>query len=387
MEYRLSFLYAVYRKDFEKFKTAEDLQNFGNEQLIGTGVFKLSKYDKDQGIIILEANPDYFDGRPRLDQIIFQTYDNEEAMVQAFKVGDIDLIRTVPSTAFATIKGLDNVRALQLPARSFDELVINSVPATHDPKPTRNPALDDPQVRLAIATAINKADLVDIVLQGLGKPGDTIVPPAFGGGFWHADNIQEVKFDLAKANQILDAAGYKAGTDGVRAKGNLKLNFRLQFPSNLVELPRVADLMTGWFKQIGIKTSPQSVDPDSLTAAMTPTGDYDLVIWDWGPDPDPDFILSVLTTDQFVPGGWSDSGYSNPEYDALYRQQQITLDRTARQKIIWQMQEIAFNDRPYIVLFYNDLLQAYRSDRFKGFVESALGIISAESLKQVEPVK
>ena len=124
-----------------------------------------------------------------------------------------------------------------------------------------------------------------------------------------------------------------------------------------------------------------------MTAATTPTGDYDLVLWGWGPDPDPDFILSVLTTEQFVEGGWSDSGYSNPKYDELYKQQQITLDRTARQQIVWQMQEMAYNDRPYIVLFYDDLLQAYRSDRFTGFVESALGIDSSQSLKNVEPVK
>ena len=131
----------------------------------------------------------------------------------------------------------------------------------------------------------------------------------------------------------------------------------------------------------------EAVDPDSLTAAMTPTGDYDLVIWGWGPDPDPDFILSVLTTDQFVSGGWSDSGYHNPEYDQLYLDQQKAIDKNERQQIIWKMQEMVFNDRPYIVLWYEKLLQAYRSDRFTGFVESPLGIDIAQSFVQVKPVK
>jgi peptide/nickel transport system substrate-binding protein len=60
-----------------------------------------------------------------------------------------------------------------------------------------------------MAHAINKNDLVDVVLQGLGKPGVTIVPPILGGGFWYNSNIKDVEFDLAKANQVLEDAGYK----------------------------------------------------------------------------------------------------------------------------------------------------------------------------------
>jgi peptide/nickel transport system substrate-binding protein len=387
MEYRLSFLYAVARKDFEQFKTPEDLQNFGNDNLLGTGPFKLNTFEKDKGILILDANPDYYGGRPKIDQVIFQTFDNEDAMVQALKVGDVDMMTSVPSAAFKTVQGFDNVKALQLSGRSLTELIINSVPETNDPKPKRNPALTDPKVREAIATAINKQDLVDIVLQSLGQPGTTIVPPSLGGGYWFNSNVKNPDFSLEKANQILEEAGYKKGADGIRAKGNTKLELRLQFPNNRPNYPRIADLISGWLKDIGIKATPEAADPDALTAAVTPTGDYDLVIWGWGADPDPDFILSVLTSDQFVAGGWSDSGYSNPKYDELYKQQQQTVDLAARQKIIKDMQQIAFEDRPYIVLYYDDYLQAYRTDRFRNFIESPLGIDVAESLLQAEPVQ
>jgi peptide/nickel transport system substrate-binding protein len=387
MEYRLSFLYAVYPPDFEGFKTAADLQNFNNFNAIGTGPFKINVFDKDKGILVLDANKDYVDGAPAFDQLIFQKFDNADAMIQALKVGDIDVINEVPPTAFQTLQGIENVKAVAEEGRYFNELIINSVAATNDPAPKRNPALEDPQVRLALATAINKKDLVDIVLQGLGAPGDSIVPPTLGGGFWHDPNIQDVAFDAAQANQILETAGYMKGSDGVRAKGGTRLEFRLQFPNSNAYYPRIADMLAGWFKDIGVKASPESMDPDSLTAAMTPTADYDLVIWGWGPDPDPDFILSVLTTDQFVSGGWSDSGYHNPAYDQLYLDQQKAIDKTKRQQIIWKMQEMAYNDRPYIVLWYEKLLQAYRSDRFAGFIESPLGIDISQSLLQVKPVK
>ena len=221
MEYRLSFLYAVYPKDFEQFTTPEDLQNFNNFAAIGTGAFKINTFEKDQGILILDANPDYFDGQAKIDQVIFQTFDNADAEVQALKVGDIDMITEVPQSAFAAVKSFENVTAISIPGRYFDELIINSTPADNDPAPTRNPALEDPQVRLAIATAINKTDLLDIVLQGLGSVGDTIVPPTLGGGFWHSPNVTDVAFNLDEAKKILEDAGLWATIEAeVKKKGS-----------------------------------------------------------------------------------------------------------------------------------------------------------------------
>jgi len=387
MEYRLSFLYAVYPPDFESFTTPEDLQNFTNFEPIGTGMFKMNTFDKDTGVLILDANKDYFDGSPKIDQIIFQTFDNADAMIQALKVGDIDLVNELPASAYATVEGFENVTALAMDGRYFNEMIINSVDPENDPPPTGNPALADPAVRLAIATSINKQDIVDIVLQGLATPGTTIVPPTLGGGFWHNPNIKDVEFNIEEANRILEEAGYLKGADGVRTKDDLRLEFRLQFPSDNTVYPRMADMIADWFSQAGMKANPEAVDSDALVAATTPTGDYDLVLWGWGPDPDPDFILSVMTTDQFVDGGWSDSGYHNPEYDKLYLEQQLAVDEKERQEIIWKMQEMVFNDRPYIVLYYEKLLQAYRSDRFTGFIPSPLGIEIGLSLLNVEPVK
>jgi len=387
MEYRVSFLYAVYPPDFEKFKSAEELQNFTNFEAIGTGMFKMNTFDKDTGVLILDANQDYFDGAPKIDQIIFQTFDNSDAMIQALKVGEVDLVNEVPASAFVTVQGYEGVTATASDGRYFNELIVNTVDPSRDPAPTGNPALADPVVREAIALSINKQDIVDIVLQGLAKPGDSIVPPTLGGGFWHSPNIKDVAFDTAKAASMLEKAGYVPGGDGVRVKGDLRLEFRLQFPSDNPVYPRIADMMANWFDEAGMKAIPEAMDSDSLVAATTPAGDYDLVIWGWGPDPDPDFILSVMTTDQFVSGGWSDSGYHNPKYDQLYLDQQKAVEKADRQKIVWTMQEMVYKDRPYIVLYYEKLLQAYRSDRFTGFIESPLGIEIGLSLLNVEPVK
>ncbi|MEO5888462.1 MAG: ABC transporter substrate-binding protein, partial [Anaerolineales bacterium] len=263
MEYRLSFLYAVYPPDFESFTTPEDLQNFANDQPIGTGMFKVNTFDKDKGILILDAHQDFFDGAPHLDQVIYQTFDTGDALIQALKVGDVDALNSVPESAFETVKGFENVKTIATNGRSFTELIINSADENHEPAPTGNPALRDPAVRLALETAINRQDLIDIVMQGLGSPADTIVPPTLGGGFWHNPNIQMTEFNIEKANQILEEAGYVMGSDGVREKDGTRLEFRLQFDPDEPSYARIADLLTDSFSQIGVATTPEAVDSDT----------------------------------------------------------------------------------------------------------------------------
>ncbi|PWH13002.1 MAG: hypothetical protein DDG60_11355 [Anaerolineae bacterium] len=387
MESRLAFLYIVYPEDFKGFSTPEELQNFTNFNPVGSGPFKIKTLDKDQRVILLETNRDYFGGRAKIDQLIYRTFDNSDALIQALRVGDIELAAEVPTSAFQSVKEMKGVTAVSLTGRSLSQLILNSAPEDHDPAPNRNPAITDPAVRLAIATAINKQDLVDVVLQGQGMPGLSVIPPSLGGGFWFNREIKDVEFNLEQANRILEEAGYLKQSDGIRAKDGVRLEFRLQFPSDSSNYPRAADMIATWLGKIGIQATPSAVDPDSLIVATNPNADYDMVIWGWGADPDPDFMLSVLTSAQYVEGGWSDSGYSNPVYDELYAKQQRTLDEKERQKIIWQMQEILLNDRPYIVLWYDNTLQAYRSDRFTGFIQYPAGIDSFQSLMNVEPVK
>jgi peptide/nickel transport system substrate-binding protein len=389
MEYRVSFLYAFYRPDYEPLATLEDLQNFQNENLVGTGAFKLNKFDKDNAVVVLDANPDFYDGRPVIDGVIFQNFDNSDALVQALKVGDVDALTGVPNSAFATVKTFANVQAVNVAGRSFDELILNSASLDRDPAPTGHPALQDPQVRLAIAHAINKQDLVDIVFQGLARPEWSIVAPQLSAGFWHDPSLTDHEFDLEKANQILEDAGYVKGADGVREKDGERLELRLQYDVDSPEYARDADLIAGWLGEIGVKATPEGMDYNTLIERTTGIGDFDLVIWGWGGDPDPDFILSIMLCEQFEVGGWSDSGYCNAEYDQLYLDQQQAATPAERQQIIYRMQQLLFRDKPYIVLYDYDDLYAYRSDRFTNFQLDTPNPFIADTLalQDVQPVK
>jgi peptide/nickel transport system substrate-binding protein len=162
----------------------------------------------------------------------------------------------------------------------------------------------------------------------------------------------------------------------------------MNWPSDSVNAPRMAELLGGMWQQIGVSTEQQALDPDALTSVCCPTFDFDIILWGWGSDPDPNFLLSVMLTDE-IPTGNSETGYSNPDYDALYLQQAVELDTDARIALVHQMQQIVFDDVVYIIPYYAQSVQAYRTDRFTGWLTDAgkVALEDPSSLLVIEPVQ
>ena len=121
--------------------------------------------------------------------------------------------------------------------------------------------------------------------------------------------------------------------------GSRPLIFRLNWEGEAGEPDTIATLLAENWHQIGIQVEPEALDFDALVAACCPGFDFDLILWGWASDLDPGFLLSVMTTDA-IPTGMSETGYSNPEYDALYVEQAATLDSERRRGLVWRMQEI-----------------------------------------------
>jgi len=143
----------------------------------------------------------------------------------------------------------------------------------------------------------------------------------------------------------------------------------------------------GW-AEIGIKAEQKAMDSDAVWTQITGTDgvaydQFDLAIWDWVPLIDPDFILSCMLCSQL--GGWSDTGYCNEEYDALYDEQAITVETEARAEIVKEMQQIVFDDSPYIVLYYVNALDAHTTG-WDGFLMSPQGSVNSLSKMTLEQV-
>lgn len=368
---------------------------FENLEMIGSGPFKMLEY-KPNEFIRLGVNKDYYDGAAKVDEVIFQIYSNADVLVQALKSGQLDMIIGVPNTSVATLKEDKNIKLVVGSPLSPDlaDIIFNVVDPANCPTDagglcTGHPALRDKQVRLALAHATDKQKIIDVVLLGLGEPGIALIPK--GLGEWFNSDIKDYAFDVAQANKILDDAGYKdKDNDGVRdmPDGSQPLRFRMNWPSSEILLPRVADLLSEMWGKVGVKLDMQAVESDALTAKCCPALDYDIMLWGWVADPDPNTLLIIPTTDQ-IPTGYNETGYSNPKYDELFAAQGLELDHAKRVQMVHEMQAIVHEDVPYIIPYYASAVEAYRVDRFKGWKDSEtkVALEDPSSLLVVEPVQ
>jgi peptide/nickel transport system substrate-binding protein len=371
--------------DGKGLKTFPNVPENGNP-LTGGGPFIMTKYIKND-IALFERNPNWYGTPPHIDGFGLQFFDSQDAMVTALKTDRIDAIEALPPTSVETLQSA-GFHVNQQPGLVLRDFIINA-----DPNKTEHRELLDPKVREAMEYAIDRESIVKTAWLGYALPGTTIVPTGntTGGVDWHDPDIQPLPFDLTKANQILDSLGFAKGSDGIRVADGHPMSYTVVFPhAESGTGDRAFQIIQQDFKQIGIQLTQKRLDDNAAWTAMWCGGkcgyDFDLAMWDWYPAADPDFILSVLTCGQY--GFWNDSGYCNPAYDKLYTEQKSTTDPQERQKIVYQMQEMAYNDRPYIILSYDERLDAW-SKNWGGFMESSQGFFnnfSTQSLTSVHQV-
>jgi peptide/nickel transport system substrate-binding protein len=248
--------------------------------------------------------------------------------------------------------------------------------ATVDNQPIGDghPALTDKRVRIAIDHAIDRATIVERVLRGHGSPATGVIPPLYEDLHWSPPNGGRA-FDPDTANRLLDEAGYARGPDGVRVgPDGRKLEFRLFGREESESSKENVEYVREWLADIGITATVQVMSEDQLTTVLG-QGEFDLFEWGWSVEPDPDFQLSVFTCDNRstsdageISAGWSDSFYCNPAFDELYNRQKTLIDPAERAAVVRQAQQLLYDDAVYSMLFYYNLFEAYRSDRFTGFV-------------------
>lgn len=364
----------------------KEITSFQNAApMVSGGPFELTQYKKDQ-LALFQRNANWWGTtKPAITGFGLQFFANDDAMVTALKTGQVDMIgESTPATAVASLKKAGQVIGTA-PSVGFYDFIINT-----NPKKKKNPELLDPKVRQAFEYAMDRESMVKTAWLGFATPGSTIVSPASG---WHDDAIAPLPFDIAKANAILDSLGYAKGPDGIRVANGHPMAYDVIFPTEINGAgDRMFQIIQNGLKQAGVKLTMRKMDTDAATTAINGPDnaydEFDLAMWDWIPPVDPDFVLSVLTCAQW--GNNNDSGYCNPAYDALYAQQAVAPTREARQAIISQMQQLAFDDRPYIVLAYQNVIEAH-SPKWTGFELSPLvgsvNNLSTQTLLGVHRVK
>jgi peptide/nickel transport system substrate-binding protein len=364
---------------------ADELGKYTNEPdsdppgMVGSGPFMMTDAVKGQ-YYRYETNPDYYGDVPNIDGVEFKIYQNDNGLVTALQNGEIDFADDIEAALFDTLEGEENITAKSSQYSGFNYLTFNGGARLTDGSPipgeTGHPSLEDPVVREAIHYAIDKEALVDRTLQGRGSPGDTFIPPIYED--FHLTIEDPITYDPDYANQLLDEAGYTVGDDGIRTMpdGSDPLVYTLYSRQNSKTSQTTIQLLQGWLEAIGIDSTAESVSEGRLYG-IAGDGTFDMYEWGWVVEPDPDYQTSVFTCEQMsyesksgkIWAGLNDSFFCDEEYDQLYADQAVEIDRDARAELVKEAQQIVYDNNAYIVTEYYDYLQAYRNDRFTGFVE------------------
>jgi len=355
------------------------IQSYGNEPqggkpIVGAGPYLVAERQVGQ-FTRLVSNPNFYRGKPAVDEIVFKNYANPDALGQALKKGEIDYANDLQPNVFDSLADVPNIERKSQLYSGFNELAFNTGAALVDGKPIGdgNPLLKDKRLREAIGWSLDGKTLTDKVLGGHGSPGSTIIPPMFES--LHLTPANQASYDPAKARQLLDAAGYRMGPDGVRrAENGARLDFRLFGRSDNPFSKRSVEYIKRYLADVGIATTVTLISEDALTEKIG-QGEFDMFEWGWVVEPDPNYQLSTFTCDSRsyedggnVLAGLSDSFYCNPEYDKLFEAQGSETDVAKRTEIVKQMQQILYDDWPYALTYYYDNLVAYRTDKFEGFI-------------------
>lgn len=318
---------------------------------VGTGPFVFGEH-KPGEFYRLTANETYWDdGKPLLDQIVYRILPDAGAKAAALETGDIQLaaFSAVPLTDLERIGAIDGITVFDTGYEGITYAITLEI--NH-----RREELSDPLVRQAIAHALDPEFLVDVVFLGYATPAIGPVPPT--DPLFHNAEVPTYPFDTARAEALLDEAGYPKGDDGTR------FSLRLRPAPWFTETRAAGDYVRQALAAVGIEVEIVTADPGAHIAAVYTDHDFDLAIGSpvWRNDP---AISTTILYQGGLPAGVpfaNQYGYDSEEMNALIEKGRTTLDPEERIAVYGEFQELAQTDLPIIFLTHFTLTTVARDE-------------------------
>jgi peptide/nickel transport system substrate-binding protein len=312
-----------------------------SQQPVGSGPFRFVSSVRDEEII-LERNPDYFGGAPKIEHIRFRIV--PDAIVRALELrkGSADAeINSLTPDMSATLAKESGLVVDEQPGTPVAYLAFNF----------EDPILAHREVRQALAYATDRATLVKYLLRGQARMATGLLPP----NHWASDaDVKQYGYDPARAQQLLDAAGFRRRADGVR--------FRLALKTSTDESTRLtsAAIADQW-KRVGVALDLRPLEFATFYSDIS-RGSFQVYTLRWvGANNDPDIFEYVFGSKKIPPEGANRGRYRNPKLDALLDSARVEMDQEKRKAILWQIQRIIAEDEPYINLWYPDNVSVHRA--------------------------
>ncbi len=354
----------------DEVKTYSNEPKSEDEPVVGSGPFKLVEGAAGGSTYRFVRNDDYWGGTPKMAEVDMTIYKSQDALVQSLKAGDIDFAEGVDPLQVKALEGQSGITAQQGSSPGFSEFAFNTGSVDVDtgkPLGDPNPALFDPKFRFALTFAIDRQEIVDKADQGAGIPAGNIIPPAYKGYVFQPPSDDAYAYDPEKTKQLLDEAGYKVGSDGFRTMpdGDSDRQAAALRPVRLPDVGLQHRLPAGVAE--GRRHRLEGHLVRELQADQHHPGRrvrHLRVGLVRRARPGLDAQLLHLRPARQLVG----LVVLQPGVRQALPEQNAATDDAERQEIVQQMLQILYEDAPYLNTVYDTIGEAYRSDRWEGFV-------------------
>ncbi|HEY9104296.1 ABC transporter substrate-binding protein [Chitinimonas sp.] len=315
-----------------------------SSQPVGTGPFVFKRYQQNE-LIRYAANTSYWDGAPKVDNLVFAITVNDDTRAQKVKAGECQVALLLKPTAVETFKGDPKTRVLQSTPLATAFLAIN----------TQHRVLKDQRMREALSIAIDKDTYLQVIRGGMGKAAANFLPPSI----WSHDASLKNRLDRERARQLAKAAGYDGST--------LHL-----FVDNSGISARAGELLQGDWAKAGIKVEVEVMELSTMFKRGG-KGEHDLMLMSWyGDNGDPDNFFTPNLSCSSV-GNSNKAQWCDQPFEDLITAARRSNDLKQRTALYQQAQRRVYDQVPVIPLTYSVVINAV-SKRVNGYVPSPLNV-------------
>ncbi|MFT4464949.1 MAG: ABC transporter substrate-binding protein [Sodalis sp. (in: enterobacteria)] len=301
---------------------------------IGTGPFQFAEFVPGSYVRLARFD-DFFGGKPQLDAVAFKVMPDLEQQFAQLQSGQLDWMLIEPYQMDA-IKANSKLRVNEVLSNTYFFVSLNNQVFP----------FNDKQVRQALAYATDRRSIIDSSLYGMAEPAASPITPVLAK--YHNSSVKRYDFDLARAAQILDDAGWKVGARGIRSKDGKPLKFLLEVDVGNMTRQQIALILQDTWKKLGVDVTLKAGDFGALVQRLRakPSDVQEAITW-YITAPNPD-IITYYGTNRSL----NIAKYSNPQTDALLEKGRLTVDEGERINIYQRVQEIIADDAPVIFLYY-----------------------------------
>ncbi|MGQ9683974.1 MAG: ABC transporter substrate-binding protein [Anaerolineae bacterium] len=307
-----------------------------NAQPVGTGPYRV--VETTATYVLLEANANYYGQRPRISRLQIMFFPDRDALFAAYRRGEIAGLGQVLPASLAEVKQNKSLNLYTAPFSGYNMVFLN----------LQRPVFQDPIVRRALWQAIDRQGLVDRFLNGQGI---VVNGPILPNSWAYDPQLPRVAHDPKGALQALEEAGWVAGSDGVRTKDGVRLEFQLMTNEDDPARQQMIEAIARDWADIGVKAHTTALPMAELVRDHLYARNYDALLYGWdlpAADPDP---YPLWHSSQAEGYGQNYVGYRDSQSDALLEQARRITDRQQRLALYRDFQRRFQEQAPSLILY------------------------------------